>query len=156
MNDIIIRPAEPKDIQTLLAFEQGVIQTERPFDPTLKKNPIHYYDLAEMIAADHVRLLVAESQGKLIASGYARIEPDKPYLAHSQRAYLGFMYTLPDWRGKGINKLIIEELIAWSKSRGLNELRLDVYDANENAIRAYEKAGFTRHMLHMRMGLDHE
>ena len=41
----IIRQARHTDLDTLFRFEQGVITAERPFDPTLKKDPIHYYDL---------------------------------------------------------------------------------------------------------------
>jgi GNAT superfamily N-acetyltransferase len=39
-----------------------------------------------------------------IDAGYARIEQAKPYLKHTAYAYLGFMYVLPAYRGKGINK----------------------------------------------------
>ena len=161
MTNIHIRPATTADLPTLYRFEQGIISTERPFDPTLKPDPIHYYDLSAMIAAPDVHLLVAEIQGQpgtrqqtstgqLVGSGYARIEPAKPYLRHPVHAYLGFMYVDPAHRGKGINTLIIEGLRGWAQSRGITELRLDVYNINTSAIRAYEKAGFVPHMLNMR------
>lgn len=156
ISEIRIRPAEMRDLETLLEFEQGVIETERPFDPTLRKGFIHYYDLEEMIRASHIHFVVAETGTAIIASGYVRIETAKPYLDHSTRGYLGFMYTHPSWRGKGLNKLIIDELKQWSKQQNLKELRLDVYFDNEKAIKAYEKSGFTRHMIHMRMNLDVE
>ncbi len=149
----IIRKAELKDLDTLLVFEQGVISAERPFDPTLKTGHTNYYDIELMITADHIELLVAEIDNELIGSGYARIEDAKPYLQHSQHAYLGFMYVVPGHRGKGINKMIIDALAAWSLSQQIAELRLDVYYENEAAIRAYEKFGFTKHMVSMRMGL---
>lgn len=150
---MIIRKATLNDLDTLLVFEQGVIQAEQPFDPTLKREPTHYYDIEKMIAANDVELIVAELDGELIASGYARIENAKPYLQHAQHAYLGFMYVVPEQRGKGINKMIIDTLTAWSASRKITELRLDVYHQNEAAIRAYERVGFTRHMINMRKGL---
>jgi GNAT superfamily N-acetyltransferase len=153
MNPIIIRPARHTDLDTLFRFEQGVIATERPFDPTLKEDPIHYYDLPAMIDAPEVALVVAESADGLIGSGYARIEPAKPYLRHPIHAYLGFMYVEPTHRGKGINRMIIDALRAWALSRNITELRLDVYYANINAIRAYEKAGFSQHMINMRQGM---
>ena len=150
MSNIHIRPATTADLPTLYRFEQGVIAAERPFDPTLKPDPNSYYDLPAMIAGPDVQLLVAELDGELAASGYARIEPAKSYLRHATYAYLGFMYVEPAHRGKGINSLIIEELRLWARSRGITELRLDVYDLNTPAIRAYQKAGFIRHMLNMR------
>ncbi|MEP6711478.1 MAG: GNAT family N-acetyltransferase [Ferruginibacter sp.] len=153
MENIIIRKATTKDLPVLLTFEQGVIHAERPFDSTLKKGQTQYYNIEEMIAAAHIELLVAEFNSDIISSGYARIENSKPYLQHQQHAYLGFMYTLPQYRGKGINNMIIEVLKTWSLAQGITELRLDVYDGNAGAIKAYEKAGFARHMIEMRRGL---
>ncbi|HEY6899204.1 MAG TPA: GNAT family N-acetyltransferase, partial [Puia sp.] len=59
---ISIRPATNADLDTLLRFEQGVISAERPFDPTLKPDPINYYDISYMISAPEVELLIAESE----------------------------------------------------------------------------------------------
>jgi hypothetical protein len=100
MDNIQIRPATIADLDTLYRFEQDLIAIERPFNPTFKPDPIHYYDLAAMIAAPDVH--------------------------------------------------VIEALRAWSQARGITELRLDVYSDNTRAIRAYEKAGFIPHLLHMR------
>jgi GNAT superfamily N-acetyltransferase len=153
MDTITIRAATRLDLDTLLRFEQGVIAAERPFDPTLRPGLIHYYDLEQMITAPHIHLVVAEWESQLIGSGYARLESAKPYLQHSRHAYLGFMYVEPTYRGKGINKMIIEALAQWSRAQNITELRLDVYHDNLSAIRAYERAGFTQHMVQMRLGL---
>lgn len=150
---MIIRKATLNDLEKLLRFEQGVIKAERPFDVTLKPDPIHYYDIEEMIRASHIELVVAELNGKIVGSGYARLEDAKPYLQHAKHAYLGFMYVDPDYRGKGINQNIIEALKTWSASQNVTEMRLDVYFNNDSAIRAYEKAGFTKHMVEMRMDI---
>jgi ribosomal protein S18 acetylase RimI-like enzyme len=153
MQPITIRKAELNDLPALLVFEQGVISTELPFDPTLKREPTSYYDIEKMIVATDVELVVAELNGELIGSGYARIETAKPYLQHRQHAYLGFMYVVPQQRGKGVNKMIMEALKKWSAAQQITELRLDVYYDNESAIRAYEKSGFKKHMVSMRKGL---
>jgi GNAT superfamily N-acetyltransferase len=154
MEHITIRRAVLEDMDTLLQFEQGVIKAERPFDPTLRPGKIHYYDLPAMIAADHIELLVAVGpDGGPIGSGYARIEEAKHYLRHLQHAYLGFMYVLPEHRGKGINLRIITALKDWSLTKGITEMKLDVYSDNAAAIKAYEKAGFTPYLLDMRLGI---
>ncbi len=141
------------DLPTLFEFEQGVITAERPFDPTLKSGQIHYYDIEKMIAAPDVELLVAEINNEVVGSGYARIENAKPFLQHNRHAYLGFMYIMPQWRGNGINKKILDKLTEWVQQHNITELRLDVYQPNIAAIKAYEKAGFTKHMIEMRKGL---
>lgn len=154
MDKIIIRKATIEDLEKLYQFEQGVIEAERPYDPTLKNEKIHYYDLEEMIKASHIEVLVAEIENKIIASGYARIEKAKHYLKHNNHAYLGFMYVHPEYRGKGINKKIIESLKKWAYSQNITELRLDVYFNNISAIKAYEKIGFSKHMITMRLSLE--
>lgn len=151
--DVIVRTAESADLEKLLEFEQGVIDTERSFDKTLKRDSTRYYDMAAMLAAPHIRVVVAELDGELIGSGYARIEDSKPYLTHDRHSYMGFMFTVPEHRGKGVNQKIIESLEQWSRSQGVTEMRLEVYVENSSAIRAYEKIGYFTSILKMRKSL---
>jgi ribosomal protein S18 acetylase RimI-like enzyme len=151
LDQVKIRTATIDDLDTLYVFEQGVIDAERPFDPTLKLEPTYYYDLPAMITSGNIELVVAEINSKIIASGYARIEQSKWYLQHEQHAYLGFMYVHPDYRGLAINKKIIEALKSWAALQKITELRLEVYHGNNAAIRAYEKLGFQKHMVEMRL-----
>ena len=148
--NIIIRKATLEDLPTLLDFEQGLIAAERPMDPTLKHGTISYYDLSEFIKNDDSELFVVVQQEKIVASGYAKIIEDRPYLKHNKQGYLGFMFVPEEHRGQGFNKLIMNALLKWCKSKEVHEIRLDVYDENPSAIRAYEKAGFKKHMITMR------
>ena len=151
MEDLTIREARIDDLEALLAFEQELIRAERPFDECIRQDPVHYYDLEELILDPEVAVVVAEFGSQIVSSGSCRIRKARIYLDHQEYAYLGFMYTLPDFRGKGINNLIIDFLASWAAKRDLHELRLTVYDENIPAIRAYEKAGFSRHIIEMRM-----
>ena len=151
MHQIIIRKAHANDLEKLLEFEQGIITAERPFDPTLRAEKINYYDIEKMISALDVEVLVAEIGSEIVGSGYARIETAKPYLNHLNYAYLGFMYTVADHRGKEINAKIIEALKKWCTLQNVFEMRLDVYNDNISAIKAYEKVGFKKHLVNMRM-----
>jgi len=153
MEQITIRTATINDLDTLLRFEQGVIKAERPFDVTIKDGHVNYYDIVHLIEVPHIEIVVAESGSEIIGCGYARIENGRIYLKHKQHAYLGFMYVDPAHRGKGVNKLVIEALTKWAISQNMTELRLDVYDENAPALRAYEKAGFSKHLVEMRKGL---
>lgn len=150
-NSVIVRPARIKELATLLEFEQGIVVAERPFDPTIKDGEPHYYDLAALIESPLAEVLVAELDGEVIASGYVQEKPAKDYLKYDRYAHLGFMYVKPEHRGKGINQKILDASLEWARSRGLSEIRLEVYSENPSAIRAYEKAGFTPLILEMRM-----
>lgn len=151
IEDILLREANEGDLEVLLQFEQGVISAERPFDPTLGKGKITYYDLNELLNSEDAKVVVVESGTKLIACGYALKKKARHYLNHEFYSYLGFMYTHPDFRGKGVNGMVVESLRKWSLSKGLTEIRLTVYDENIPAIKAYEKMGFKKHIIEMRV-----
>lgn len=156
MEQFLVRKASLADLDILYDFEQKIIGAERPFDVTLDKDPISYYDLRELMGMDTAIVLLAESRSKVIGSGFAHIREAKPYLDHRYYAHLGFMYTDPDYRGRGVNKAVVSALMDWCRSKKIAEVRLTVYNDNASAIKAYEKAGFKGHILEMRANLDEE
>ena len=151
MKNLQFRTATLEDLPVLYQFEQGIITAERPFDPTLKPDPINYYDLKALILSDTAQVIVAVIDDEIIASGYAKILQGEPFHKHNDYAYLGFMFVKPAHRGKGIIQGIVDELKLWTKANHLSEIRLEVYDDNDAAIRAYEKSNFKKHMIEMRM-----
>ncbi len=151
MSDYTIRPATRNDVPALRIAEQAVIAWERPFDHNLAKDPISYYDLDNMFDREDVLLILAEVNGQLAATGYIMRRPNKPYEAQPYHGYIGFMYTSPEHRGKGIATAIIGRLRQWATEKGLKDIRLEVYDQNASAIRAYEKAGFKKVLTEMRL-----
>ena len=151
MQEYSIRSAVLADLKALLDFEQRIIEAERPFDPTLQKGEISYYNIEALIVSHEAEVVVVEYNGKIVASGHATLKKARHYLEHDDYAYLGFMYTHPDFRGKGLNKKIVDALKEWSEAKGLHEIRLTVYNDNIAALRAYEKVGFKRHIIEMRL-----
>ena len=153
MNQIKIRPADLSDLEILLSFEQGIIKAERPLDDTLKSGQISYYDMRQMILESDTEVAVAEIDNKIVGSGYAKIIQAKNYYDFEKYAYLGFMFTKIDFRGMGINAKIIDYLKNWCIFKNITELRLDVYNTNISAIKSYEKSGFKKDMVNMRIRL---
>lgn len=154
MENIHIRQARLDELPTLLAFEQKLIANERPLDETLVAEEFQYYDLKKMILSDEAEVIVAVLDDRLVASGNARILEAKPYNRFERYAFLGFMYTEPDMRGRGINKLIVDRLVGWAREKGLDEVRLQVYSDNLSAVSAYEKVGFRKMLTEMRLATD--
>jgi len=157
-SNLVIRSATPADLNTLLEFEQAIIEYERPLEPNMMTSPFHYYDLSEIMQLDNAEIIVAEDltdndQPKLVGSGFIHIRKARHYLDHDTHGYLGFMYVDPEYRGKGINKKIVSRLTEWAKSKQLEVLCLTVFAENQSAIRAYEKAGFYQNLIEMRLNL---
>ena len=149
-----VRSATRDDLPVLKEFEQGIIAAERPYDHTLKPDPISYYDIGELIDSDEAEVAVVEIDGELVASGYAKKKPSRPYLRDEHHAFLGFMFVRPDMRGKRLNQLLLDHLLDWARANDLPEVHLTVYPGNAPAIRAYEKAGFSPYLTEMRLNLD--
>lgn len=150
---IKIRTATGKDLPVLNEFQQGVADAERPFNAAIRPDEVTYYDIAHLITDIKTLMLVAENEetGQLVGCGYAQIRDAKSYLSHSSFAYLGFMYVQPDFRGQGINGLILSDLKTWIRAKNIQEVRLDVYAGNAVAIKAYEKFGFSPLLIEMEM-----
>ena len=147
------REAAPGDLEQLYALEQKVVEAERPFNSAIKAGHPTYYDIEALLSGSESCLLVAEESGVIIGTGYAQIRPSKASLEHDSHAYLGFMYVASAHRGQGINRRIIDMLIAWSKKQGVSDYYLDVYSGNTSAIRAYEKIGFEPCIIEMKLGV---
>lgn len=145
--------AQPDDLPILREFEQGVIEEERPCNDSIRKTNVTYYDLDHFLADPNTSLQLVEDDGRVVASGYVQLRRSEVELVHDKHAYLGFMYVEPEFRGQGINRMIIESLISWGRGQGVNDFYLDVYTENGAAIRAYEKVGFTPVMVEMKLNL---
>lgn len=148
--EISIRRATKADLPKLAEFLQFLVVAERPFDPTLKEGEIFYYNVEEFISDEKSEILVIDYKHQIIGCGYAQIRSAKPFQKFESFGYLGFMYVSPEFRGKGFNNLLLNDLKKWVLSQGITEVRLEVYSENEAAVRAYEKAGFKQISTTMR------
>ena len=153
MSDLMIRVAVQADLPILKVFEQDIITTERPLNDCLKTEYIRYYDIGVLIDSENACVMVAEDNGVIVGSGYARIKESKAHLRHKLHAYLGFMYVVPSYRGQGINQLVIQNLIKWGKIQGMQDFYLEAYADNIPAMKAYEKLGFKASLVEMKLSL---
>ena len=148
-----IRQATLNDLEILLQFEQLLIDYERNLTSHIKDGRINYYDIESFIKKPDATVIVAETNGEIIGSGYALISSNKIYKTPDKYVYLGFMYVKEEHRGKGVNKRIMNKLIEWGKKSGHHIFKLDVYSNNSSAINAYQKAGFKGEELNMILNL---
>ena len=153
MSTISIRTANLNDLETLLAFEQGVIKAERPMDSFLAQGTLSYYNIPELIAAKNSHLIVALAGKELVGSGYIKIEESSTYHKNTKHGYIGFIFVKPSFRGKRISGLILESLKKWGKEKDLKELRLDVYSKNTDALKSYNRFGFTKGLVNMKIDI---
>ena len=65
-----------------------------------------------------------------------------PHDNFADAGYLVSMWVAPEVRRRGIGSALIDAVIHWAKTQGLNRLLLDVGDRNTSAIALYTRMGF--------------
>jgi ribosomal protein S18 acetylase RimI-like enzyme len=58
--------------------------------------------------------------------------------------YVEELAVHPEWHGRGVGKVVMEQLHHLAKVRGLSHLVLEVAENNENALQFYKKRGFRK------------
>jgi len=153
LEGLVYREATARDLPALQLLEQKLIDSERPYDAFLKDRDAAYYDIRHLIADPDTFLLVVDSGGEIAGSGYGQIRVSDCFHQHDSHCYLGFIYVEPEFRGSGVAGRIVGKLKDWSISRNVRHFRLNVYSANEAAIRAYERAGFSKITVKMEVAV---
>lgn len=135
---------------------------DRPEPVTLEQLPLAHADAQALIArldaeltalypeegANHFRLdgsevaagrgafLVARRAGRAIGCGAVRLVPEG--------AELKRMFTLPDERGRGVGRAIVDELERVARKLGATRLVLETGVRQSEALALYARAGFVR------------
>ncbi len=149
-----LRDANINDIPALRTLEQAVVTAERPFNSNIKESDVTYYDLEHLLDNVDSKLIVIEDKQHIIACGYCQIRQSKNAYNHDRHGYLGFMYVDSAYRGKGLNKDVMQHLMAWAQTQHIRDFYLDVYAGNNPAIKAYRKLGFQNSLIEMKLHLE--
>ena len=114
----------------------------------MKTLPEHYSDyfyeslLSELPEA----FLVAEINRKLVGYIMCKIEygfSNFKKLGFVKKGHVVSVAVLEEHRKKGIGRALVEEAIAGVKIKKADELYLEVRCSNNEAVKLYEKIGFT-------------
>ncbi|MFJ7736447.1 GNAT family N-acetyltransferase [Lysinibacillus sp. NPDC097287] len=143
MNSATIRLAEINDAARILEIQKDVITEEQflmttidEFNQSLegKKEWIQ-----ERLINEYETILVAEIDNSIVGWLVFRA-PVRKRIAHT--GTFGMMMD-KQYRGQGIGKKLLQELLKWAKENPLIEkVCLGVFSTNENAIAFYKDMGF--------------
>ena len=89
-------------------------------------------------------MLIAEDDGQAVGWAFAHDEKAELFVVEPERrhGFLAELYVVPQARGKGLGRALIEGCEAWARGRGHKLLTVGVLARNPAAIRAYEGAGY--------------
>ena len=97
--------------------------------------------------------VVAELDGKIVGylNGSIR-EPDGIYLG--KRAELENMCVTAHSRGHGVGSKLVDAFKNWAQAQGAERMIVEAFDGNEDALRFYEKQGFSGYSVTLSRVID--
>jgi len=108
--------------------------------------------LQHRCAERHGIMLIAEDAEKPVGWAFAHDESAEVFVVEHERShgYLTELFLLPQARGKGLGRALIEGCEDWARQRGHRLLTVGVLSHNRSAIRAYEGSGYAPYVTIMR------
>ena len=120
-----IRPAVYGDVESIMAVEKTGIS--HPWDK----------ESIESVINDDNKICIVAVDESLIGYIYASFVLDE--------AEIGNICIVPECRGQGVGRSLIDSMLSDLKSRGVCKVFLEVESDNESAIRLYERLGFVNY-----------
>jgi ribosomal protein S18 acetylase RimI-like enzyme len=95
-------------------------------------------------AATDGGIYVAEVDGRVagFAGVWARVVSDEPDEYRYEFAHLCDLVVLPEFRGRGLGRALLQRAEDHAREHGATTLRLGVLAANDRARQLYKSAGF--------------
>lgn len=102
------------------------------------------------------RLWVAEENGRVVALTFAKYyeKTTHPFLHPHSEIYIHEMVVAKDYQGRGVAQMLMGKVVDWAKDKGVDRLRLQVFEFNQRAQAFYAKQGFETSSRHMWLHID--
>jgi RimJ/RimL family protein N-acetyltransferase len=133
---VIVRDARAEDAEALARViaavaEEGLIATEPPVDVAARAERIR-----EAIESEGPEAVwVLEDEGRIVGNAGVNETGIPGVLVFG-------MALLPEARGRGSGRALLEAIVEHARSCGAHKLELEVWPDNAPAIALYESAGF--------------
>lgn len=131
MSATVVISLERPDSEDAIAL---ITELEAHLDPLYPKESRHGYSV-EKLLQEGVSFFVIRKNGALIGCGGVQ-------LFGSDYGEIKRMYIRPQFRGLGLARLMLDHLSEFTRSKGINMLRLETGIHQHDAIALYERAGF--------------
>ena len=111
-----------------------ITELEADLDPLYPKTSRHGYSV-EKLLREGVSFFVIRDNGVLVGCGGVQF-------FGNDYGEIKRMYVRPQFRGRGFARLMLDHLSEYTRSNGINVLRLETGIHQHDAIALYERAGF--------------
>ncbi len=141
LNIRLFRKDEVSDLQNLNdeVFIHNA-EYDKDLDLTWAKSNKGRVYFTELLDNPEALCLIVEDEGKKV--GYLAASPKKIDYRKSKYFEIENMGVTPEYRWKGIGKLIMNKCFEWAKSKGFEKAFVNSYIQNVEAIEFYKNNGF--------------
>ena len=164
-NMIKIRKARLNDVETISTLWSEFVKTQ---DEIVEKHcPQHLGGFClkrnyDEIVRDFVRktihsknglVLLSEVDEKPVGFSISIIKKNFPIFQLEKFGLILSIFVREEFRGLGISSKLKDESFKWLRRKGIEKVSLNVLPNNSQAIKVYEKWGFSTILSEMRMDL---
>ena len=138
MGDVTVRPAREADAAAICEIYNQGIEDRLATLETERRTPA---ERRQWLAARGPRhpVIVAETAGEVV--GWASLNSFNPRAAYDHVADLS-IYVERGWRGCGVGRRLLEQLIALGRDRDYHKLVLAAFPFNAPGLALYQRCGF--------------
>jgi ribosomal protein S18 acetylase RimI-like enzyme len=157
----IVRRATAADLPRIGRLGALLVEEHYDFDaqrflPTRNRTPADYATfMSRQLEDPDVAVLVADDGGDVIGYSYSAVEGFDYMSLRGPAGVLHDVIVEPEYRGRGVGRLLVEATLEFLKSRGAPRVVLTTAEQNEPAKRLFASVGFRRTMIEMTRELDH-
>jgi phosphinothricin acetyltransferase len=139
MEAIMLRRANLADAEAICAIYNQGIEDRIATLETARRTP---GERRQWLTGRGVRhpVMVAEVRGQVV--GWGSLNAFNPRPVYDVVAYLS-VYVERHWRGHGVGRRLLEELIALARTLGYHKLVLAAFPFNKAGVALYDRLGFT-------------
>jgi len=159
-SNIKIREAANSDLPYLGRLGALLVQEHHDFDTrrflaAKNRTPQDYASfLGTRLNDRNAVILVAETKGETIGYAYGEVEGYDYMSLRGPAGVLNDLIVDPAYRGRGIGRWLLDEIISRLKSRGVPRIVLSTAAKNKSAQRLFERSGFRPTMIEMTRELE--
>jgi GNAT superfamily N-acetyltransferase len=148
---MLIRNANPTDIDDLMILWQEFMSFHLPYEPAFVLNDESTRDYRAHVenALNNPTwyIAVAERSGVVVGFGSATIVEAGAVFGRRKYGYIDDVVVSERMRGQGTGQKLSEALMEWCKAQGAQEVQLRIVVNNLTAAKFWRHLGFSDYML---------
>ena len=155
--DIKIKKAALSDLDELISMGYSLHRVEKQFEPLLTfsaKEAKKYY--TKQLENENAYFLIAEGNEHILGYLYGHMDVVDYFSTDSPEAEIEVVYLKPEYRGKGVAKLLVDRFVLLAKEKKAFRVKGGIYNENDPSKNFFLNYGFVPYHTIYTLNLDKE